>query len=389
MSTIPTSTQDRAGGQRIVKIMSQFGLDKLFGGDPDDYYGWSRTVHTATDLEFRKVINDNYVGELLNPAVNFSEDGYAHGLLTRVRARTPELWAALENAVANPGTANQATRKKRQDTLTLWRDDDRVLSLVVRSLMSPRLQDRIIFDKIRDSGKGILDELDKVFEPLGKKATIRMTGQVYSMTPTPGESIIDFLCRIRRLLDQLAAAGSPITNDILHEIVPKKIQDQPGMAALANRWIHHRDDQRDISKMIYECREEIRQHPSQSFHPPQLYTEDERQSQNYPKNFRRSERYDDRSHGHSRHRKFHHENFKKKIFQGRCFNCNKTGHKASDCKQTVDRSDEREQEDSDNEYSDRRRGRKVSCRRCENRDGRRNARDKCVDEEEINEREEF
>ena len=133
------------------------------------------SVALTTDLEFRKVINDNYVGELLNPAVNFSEDGYAHGLLTRVRARTPELWAALGNAVANPGTANQATRKKRQDTLTLWRDDDRVLSLVVRSLMSPRLQDRIIFDKIRDSGKGILDELDKVFEPLGKKATIRMT----------------------------------------------------------------------------------------------------------------------------------------------------------------------------------------------------------------------
>ena len=29
-------------------------------------------------------------------------------------------------------------------------------------LMTPKLQDRIIYDKIRDSGRKILDELDKV-----------------------------------------------------------------------------------------------------------------------------------------------------------------------------------------------------------------------------------
>lgn len=140
--------------------------------------GWIRKVQTATDLEFRKVLDENWVGQLLNPIINFSEDGIAHVLYTRVKARTEELWKALEEAITNPGTASAAVRKQRQETLTAWRDDEQVLSLVIRSLMTPKLQDRIIYDKIRNSGRKILDELDKVYQPLGQKAIIRMTAQL-------------------------------------------------------------------------------------------------------------------------------------------------------------------------------------------------------------------
>lgn len=349
------------------KFMRTYRFEELFDGDPNTYYEWQRKTQTATDLEFRKVLDENWVGQLCNPIIEFAEDVIATGLYTRVMARSKELWTALENAIANPGTANAAVRKKRQETLTAWRDDEQVLSLVVRSLMTTKLQDQIVFDKIRKSGKLILKELEKVYQPLGQKAIIRMTEQLYAIAPTPGESVIEFLCRIRNLVDKLAAAGAPTSNVVLHEIVPKRLQDQPGMSALANRWIHHRDNTRDISTMIDECREEIRNNPTQSFVPPQLYVKD---TQGRNRNYQRQGRW---------HRKFP----KWENFNSRTHGYHRSG------KYYNGQTRKREQKDSDNEYSDRRRGGKVSCRRCEDREGRRDTQDKYDDEEEMNEREVF
>lgn len=107
-----------------------------------------------------------------------------------------------------------------------------VLALVVRAAMLSALQDRVIYDDIRHSGRLILEELDKVFEPLGETARIRMMAQLYACKLEQGESIIDFLCRIRKLVDLLAAAGAPVSNQVLHEIIPKCIRDQPRMHRL-------------------------------------------------------------------------------------------------------------------------------------------------------------
>lgn len=184
---------------------------------------------------------------------------------------SPELWKILEDSIKNPAGTSAANIKKRKDMITIWKDDDQVLALVVRSAMSPALQDRIIYDDIRHSGRLILEELDKVFEPLGETARIRMMAQLYACKPEPGESIIDFLCRIRKLVDLLAAAGAPVSNQVLHEIIPKCIRDQPGMHGLASRWIQHKDQDRNIHAYIDQCRDELQTHPTQSFVNLQLY----------------------------------------------------------------------------------------------------------------------